>query len=119
MLTFSIFFTLFALGSIVLGFVTERACRAMRLSFPPALIAAFMIAAFGGGLTVEIVSIQAPHDLTADDASGASLEDGQITPHGWETILRRSLFAGVVGALMGGTFVMAGRVRRPRERAPA
>jgi hypothetical protein len=116
---FSISFALFTFGSVLLSFIVVRACRALRLPLLPSVIAAFTIAAFLGGLTIEIGNLEAlrsHNDLTADDASGALLEGGQITPHGWETTMRRAFLAGAIGATMGGAFLIASRAR---ERARA
>jgi hypothetical protein len=108
-----------AFGSACLALVVLWVCRIRRWPVAQTLVATFAIAAFIGGFLFEVsrlLELILSHDLTADDATGALLDEGAITLHGWETLLRRALLAGAAGGLMGGVFVLAGRLE---EAGPA
>lgn len=93
-----------AFGSACAAMIAQWLRRIRSWPRASTVIVTFIVAAFLGGLLIEVqrlVHLILSGDLTADDATGALLDGGAITFHGWETVLRRAVLAGAVGSLMG------------------
>jgi hypothetical protein len=101
-------------GLIVLGMmllsvvilVVHRLMRWLGGSRQWVLLAAILIAVYPLTFVAEVAyqMMRASGDLTASDATGFLIDNGQMTSHGWETIARRAAAAAALAGIVAASF---------------